>query len=218
MIEKPKRRPRNRVQEIRALQQQLETVEIWNDLDREKFPPDQRAKTIAERVGVDVSTVHRYLRKAKIAWQEKIVDLIDEQRARALKDLAWVREQARAEWERSKKPAQMSVIEQGLTNEQLGDGTIKNVLAPTATVKTTTKGQCGAAQYLETIRGTWQDVAKLLGLNAPTNGKIDLKGNGVTHGVLLAPVPLEATAWADIARAQQAAMMEHAGESASSGG
>lgn len=203
------RRQRNKARQLAALQRRIQVATLWNELTAAKHPRPQTE--IARQLGVTMGTISKDLTALKIAWQATAVDRIGPERERQLDSLAWIRDQARAEWERSKLPGESTTIEQDVMEVQQPDGSVRRQPTGKGSVKKQTKGQTGAPAYLETMRGAEADRRKILGLDAPvksTTVNVDLSRydlNDDEEERLLAGEPWEAVFLAYTQRKQSEA-------------
>lgn len=110
---------------------------------------------IGRRLGVTPTTVGRYLQQADDEWRQKSFESVDKAKWRQLRDLEWIRNEAKAAWERSKLDAEATKVSVG---DEGGGKKVERV----------TKGQTGDPRYLAEIRATYEREAKLLGIDAPT--------------------------------------------------
>lgn len=133
-------------------------------------------KDLAAHLGVSPSCIARYLRDAEEEWHREMVEGIDRVKARQLKELEWIRCEAKAAWQESKKDAEATKV-------TIGDDGEKRV-------ERATKGQCGNPAFLAEIRATLEREAKLLGIDQPTkhamttpDGKEAAPGNIIVQQV-----------------------------------
>ena len=125
-------------------------------------------KEIAQMVNVkSTQTVWASVQRCLAYWREQMFEHIDEWLALKLRELAELRAEAYAAWERSKENAQTvrttSAIFEGKDDKPLSVGTL---LVPVEEV-VTEKGQTGDPRFLAIVDKCIEQECKLLGLYAP---------------------------------------------------
>lgn len=115
---------------------------------------------IADAVGVSVMTVRRELKALIGDWQAAAKEDIAAVKARELRKLEALEEEAWKEWERSKEDWVKKSVKKG--------GTTPAGTKAAPETKVETGGQCGDPRYLNVLLGVQERRAKILGVDAPT--------------------------------------------------
>jgi hypothetical protein len=116
----------------------------------------KRQGELAQRLGVNRSTISRDLRVLNVRWKEAAVRDLDAAKSQELERLDLLEQEYWAAWERSKQPHEMT------TTEQTTDGDGERVKAALRK-----DDQHGDPRYLAGVERCIEQRCKLLGLNAP---------------------------------------------------
>ena len=123
-------------------------------------------QAIAERLGISQPTVCRDLKVIHQEWQDSAKEDIGCIVARELAKLDMMETELWNEWQRSKLESQKKVVEERPTAKG-GTGKILRI---------ETAGQTGDARYINALLGIQDRRAKLLGIDAPTKGVLNVGG------------------------------------------
>jgi DNA-binding transcriptional MocR family regulator len=121
----------------------------------------KRQAELAQRVGVDRSTVSRDLKVLNARWKEAAVRDLDEAKGQELDRLDLLAREYWEAWERSKRAHETSTTEQTTTpdGERLKAGIRK-------------EEQCGDPRYLAGVQWCISKRREILGLDAPRQSEV----------------------------------------------
>ncbi len=123
-------------------------------------------QAISEKLGISQPTVSRDLKLVHQQWQDSAKEDIGTIVARELAKLDFMETELWNEWMRSKLDSQKKVVEERPTAKG-GTGKIARI---------ETAGQTGDARYINALLGIQDRRAKLLGIDAPTKGVLNVGG------------------------------------------
>ncbi len=122
-------------------------------------------RVIAEKLGMSTKTVSLYIQRLEKEWLETTNRDMGILRSQQLAELTLVKEEAWHAWERSKKKGVKSKVKK----KTCDSGDEKQV-------EKETEERVGNSQFLETIRKSLEQSAKLLGLNVEKHALTDKTG------------------------------------------
>lgn len=123
----------------------------------EQYLAGQPQSAIAEKVGVNQSTISRYLRTLQTRWQAQAQEAFEAKLARELARIDRLEREHWEAWARSQQDAET------VRQKQTGKGDTAKVEA-----EKTTRGQVGDPRFLDGIQWCIEQRLKIMGAYAPT--------------------------------------------------